>query len=438
MIQEVLPNIPRHYTALAEWLTCVVFIFPLAAKRERWQFLVLLMGVGQYALQMMVGSWPLPLWIPGMVVNVCWMFLTIVVSSKISLKNASYLCAKAFIVAEFTASFTWQMYCQLILNRVAKGAFISIWFPVLLYAIILTTVFLVEKRVERTDVNLTIQNKNVFIAMLTAVIIFSISNIGFIISRTEYSFGDPLSVFLIRSLINFCGICILYMQENQQYEHHLQNELKAVNNIFQNHYEQYVAYKESASLIERKVHDLKHQIETIRSEENIEKKEAYLEEMTKAINTFSSDIHTGNGILDTILSRKNSYCLEQDIRFTCIVEGKLLSFLDTMDICSLFGNALDNAIEAVLRNAELEQRLVNLRVSKRGDFVIILVENYVPDLDELSEGLPETTKTNKDYHGYGLKSIDYIAGKYEGNMNISVKNNWFLLKVLLPLPATLN
>ncbi|KRN86948.1 hypothetical protein IV75_GL001005 [Carnobacterium maltaromaticum] len=304
MIQEVLPNIPRHYTALAEWLTCVVFIFPLAAKRERWQFLVLLMGVGQYALQMMVGSWPLPLWIPGMVVNVCWMFLTIVVSSKISLKNASYLCAKAFIVAEFTASFTWQMYCQLILNRVAKGAFISIWFPVLLYAIILTTVFLVEKRVERTDVNLTIQNKNVFIAMLTAVIIFSISNIGFIISRTEYSFGDPLSVFLIRSLINFCGICILYMQENQQYEHHLQNELKAVNNIFQNHYEQYVAYKESASLIERKVHDLKHQIETIRSEENIEKKEAYLEEMTKAINTFSSDIHTGNGILDTILSRK--------------------------------------------------------------------------------------------------------------------------------------
>ncbi|WP_413509257.1 ATP-binding protein [Carnobacterium maltaromaticum] len=438
MIQEVLPNIPRHYTALAEWLTCVVFIFPLAAKRERWQFLVLLMGVGQYALQMMVGSWPLPLWIPGMVVNVCWMFLTIVVSSKISLKNASYLCAKAFIVAEFTASFTWQMYCQLILNRVAKGAFISIWFPVLLYAIILTTVFLVEKRVERTDVNLTIQNKNVFIAMLTAVIIFSISNIGFIISRTEYSFGDPLSVFLIRSLINFCGIYILYMQENQQYEHHLQNELKAVNNIFQNHYEQYVAYKESASLIERKVHDLKHQIETIRSEENIEKKEAYLEEMTKAINTFSSDIHTGNGILDTILSRKNSYCLEQDIRFTCIVEGKLLSFLDTMDICSLFGNALDNAIEAVLRNAELEQRLVNLRVSKRGDFVIILVENYVPDLDELSEGLPETTKKNKDYHGYGLKSIDYIAGKYEGNMNVSVKNNWFLLKVLLPLPATLN
>ncbi|WP_233638279.1 ATP-binding protein [Carnobacterium maltaromaticum] len=104
----------------------------------------------------------------------------------------------------------------------------------------------------------------------------------------------------------------------------------------------------------------------------------------------------------------------------------------------MFGNALDNAIEAVLRNAELEQRLVNLRVSKRGDFVIILVENYVPDLDELSEGLPETTKTNKDYHGYGLKSIDYIAGKYEGNMNVSVKNNWFLLKVLLPLPATLN
>lgn len=432
MIQDVLPNIPRYYTALAEWLTCLIFILPLT-KRQRWSVIFILMGIGQFLLQLMVSSWPLAFWIVGMALNVLWMFLTILACSVINLKNASYLCAKAFIVAEFMAAFAWQMYCHIFLESFPANPYVAIGTNLFWYLLILGIIYFFEHRVHQIDVSLTLQNRNVFIAILTAIIIFAISNIGFLLARTTYSFGDPLSVFLVRTLINFCGICILYMQEKQLYEHHLQNELKAVNNIFQNHYEQYVAYKESAGLIEQKFHDLKHQIEIIRMEENFEKKEAYLDEMTQVLNTFSSDIHTGNGILDTILSRKNIYCIEHNIRFTCIVDGQLLNFMDTMDICSLFGNALDNATEAVLRLPDSEQRLVNLRVFHRGNFAMILVENYAADQVELSAGLPQTTKSNKDYHGYGLKSISYIAEKYEGNMSVTAENNWFSLKVLFPI-----
>lgn len=432
MMQDLLPNIPRYYTALAEWLTCLIVILPLT-KRARWPLIFTLMGIGQVGLQLLVSRWSLAFWIPGMALNVLWMFLTIYASGAINLKYASYLCAKAFIVAEFMAAFAWQMYCHLFLESFPDNPYIALGTNLVWYLVILTIIYLYEQRIHRIDVSLTIQSRNVFIAVLTAVIIFAISNIGFLLATTTYSFGDPLSIFLVRTLINFCGICILYMQEKQVYEHHLQNELKAVNNIFQNHYEQYVAYKESAGLIEQKFHDLKHQIEIIRTEKNSEKKEAYLDEMTQAINTFSSDIHTGNGILDTILSRKNIYCLEKEIRFTCIVDGQLLNFMDTMDICSLFGNALDNATEAVLRLPDKEQRLVNLRVFKRGHLAMILVENYATDQIDLLDGLPQTTKSNKDYHGYGLKSISYIAEKYEGNMSVSMENNWFSLKVLFPL-----
>ena len=85
----------------------------------------------------------------------------------------------------------------------------------------------------------------------------------------------------------------------------------------------------------------------IRQETDREKRESYLEEMETMVKTFQTDIVTGNKILDTILTQKNSECIQKNINFTCMVDGKYLSMLDTLDICSIFGNALDNAIGCV-------------------------------------------------------------------------------------------
>ncbi|WP_258421028.1 ATP-binding protein [Loigolactobacillus coryniformis] len=107
--------------------------------------------------------------------------------------------------------------------------------------------------------------------------------------------------------------------------------------------------------------------------------------------------------------------------------------IETMDLCSLLGNALDNAIESSLKIADTEKRLINLRIAQKANFILFSLENYVEAPPSFEGGLPKTTKSDQQQHGYGLKSIDYIANKYNGSLTVGVKDNWFSIKVLLPL-----
>lgn len=427
-----LPNIPRVYTALAEWLACMIFILP-AHKRRGWKSIVLFSLIGQIILQEISGMMPLFLWIPGMIFNVIWMYFTIQLTIKSNYRYAIYLCSKAFIFAEFTASFTWQIYAQFLWNPKQQINIISVSFMLLLCALLITGFYYFESKLSSQYMQNNMSNKDIFTVILTAIMIFSMSNVGFVFNTAENNIHISTTIFITRTLVNLSGILIIYLQDKQKHELGLLSELNSINNMFQTQYEQYIAYRESSEQINQKFHDLKYQIDIIRAETELPKREAYLEEMSQVLSNYSVNISTGNGIIDTILTRKNSYCVENDITFTCIVDGKLLNHLDVMDTVSLLGNALDNAVEAVEKNPIKEERLINLRVFRKNNFILIHLENYTKRNIDLSEGLPKTTKSNKDYHGFGIKSIQYITDKYNGNMSIQHKNNWFSLKILLPI-----
>ena len=110
-----------------------------------------------------------------------------------------------------------------------------------------------------------------------------------------------------------------------------------------------------------------------------------------------------------------------------------LNFMDVMDICSIFGNALDNAIECELKIPDKEKRLVHVTVSKQKNFLLLRFENYYEGNLEYQEGKLVTTKKEKEYHGYGLKSTRYTVNKYDGAVSIDTKENWFDLKILIPM-----
>lgn len=138
-------------------------------------------------------------------------------------------------------------------------------------------------------------------------------------------------------------------------------------------------------------------------------------------------------MLDTILTSKSLYCQQHGITLTCVADGAALDFMDTMDLCSLFGNALDNAIESVEKLPDSEQRLIHLVVTRKKNFVWIRVENTYDGAFRADGTLPKTTKTDARYHGYGLKSIYDTAEKYGGTAEISTQEKRFTLKVLLPV-----
>lgn len=164
-----------------------------------------------------------------------------------------------------------------------------------------------------------------------------------------------------------------------------------------------------------------------------EKRKKWMDAMEEEVSAFENLNKTGNQVLDTILAAKIFHCRKNRIQITCVADGKLLDFMHVMDICSIFGNALDNAIEHVVLIPEEEKRLIHLSVSAKRNFVFVKVENYCEaEICKNEQKLITTTKTDKQNHGFGLRSISAAAEKYGGTVDFGQNNNWFELKILLP------
>ena len=116
---------------------------------------------------------------------------------------------------------------------------------------------------------------------------------------------------------------------------------------------------------------------------------------------------------------------------TCVADGEAIEFMHPMDITALFGNALDNAIESVKKIADPEKRLIHMVVSRQKNFLRIKVENCYEGTLEFENGMPKTTKLDKKFHGYGMKSIKTIVEKYSGSVTVLAKDGWFELRILI-------
>ena len=129
--------------------------------------------------------------------------------------------------------------------------------------------------------------------------------------------------------------------------------------------------------------------------------------------------------------------MKNHISMTSVVDGSPFGFMDVMDICSIFGNALDNAIECEKKISDPEKRLIHVSAFTQKNFLIIRFENYYEGSLTFREQLPVTTKKEPEFHGYGLKSLRYTVRKYGGEVDVSTQDNWFHLKILIPLEIPL-
>ena len=271
-------------------------------------------------------------------------------------------------------------------------------------------------------------------AAVIAICTFLISNISYVTTNTPFSGRMTTEIFWIRTLVDFAGVAVLLSMQDRWQDMQTQHELTAIQTLLKRQYEQYRISRDNSEAINRKYHDLKHQIQVIRMESDAARREEYLSQLEKGMQSLGVNQHTGNDVLDTILSDKQLYCSQHQITLTIVADGARLDFIETMDICSIFGNALDNAIEGVEKLADPQQRLIRVAVYTQNVFLIIRVENYCTAQLSVVDGEYRTTKHDKDMHGYGIKSIRYTAEKYGGSVSADCSDNWFHLSVLLPLP----
>lgn len=427
------PNIPRLFTAVAEWLACIQVIMMLSHHHWKKMNALALVAclLGQVFLQIWCGSWPIQLWLVGIIANIAWMLFTIfVIAPKAGWRRLFYGLCRAFVLAETFASVSWQLVCMVLLPLHVSNSVVFFW--ILVDFLALFAFFYFTQRRFTID---EISFREDAVAALTAMIVFAISNVGFISNNAAAFFGGSAVIFTIRSFVDICGVLMLTLEDRQRMVTRLRTDLNTINRMMESQYQQYQEYKQSSELVNQHFHDLKHQLTVLAMEDDSKKRQQYLNEISQDIHLYNVGVKTDNKIADVILTRKNAYFKQHHIIFTCIANGSLLNMINTMDLCSLLGNSLDNATESVEQVHDPEKRMINLRIVNKGNFIIYQVENYTTAQQNFTD-LPQTTKQDKKRHGYGLKSIRRIAHKYNGTMTVGIKNHWFRLTVMFNQPQS--
>lgn len=276
-------------------------------------------------------------------------------------------------------------------------------------------------RLDRHDDN---RNRKVVISLAVIVLCIGMSRL-----TTDNANRDRLSSIAESVYAIICCILVLYVQSGITENDDMRHEVAGMQELLRQERKQYELSKETINLINIKCHDLKHQISALRKNAS----EESIAEIERAVMVYDCTVKTGNDVLDVILTEKKLMCESKNIQMTCVVKGDLISFMDTTDIYSLFGNALSNAIESVSDELLIDNRCIGVTVQSAGDMLFIHVENYFSGEIELENGLPVTRK-DRDYHGFGMKSMERIAYKYGGEISVVAAEEKFNLDVILPIP----
>ncbi len=287
--------------------------------------------------------------------------------------------------------------------------------------------FLLGNRIQRGE---KLQIKSIFMFMLVLVIVAVDIILNAFVVHNLAPEGNRAYLIIVGVYNSVCCIVALVLQFELSLRYKLEETLNTVKLLRHKEKEQYALSKETIELINIKCHDLKHQIRSIGSRSSIS--EDSVKEIENLISIYDSTVRTGNEVLDVILTEKKLHCTKKNIGLSCIVDGQRLKFMKDSDIYSLFGNLLDNAIEAVSALDD-GKRIIGLRVRAVGDLLSINAHNYYENKLTLDNGIPETTKKDKQYHGFGLKSIKYVCDKYGGDLSINTQNNVFTVNILFPL-----
>ena len=176
-------------------------------------------------------------------------------------------------------------------------------------------------------------------------------------------------------------------------------------------------------------HDMKNHLLVLEGSQGTDETRQMVQELRTQIADYENYIHTGNNFLDIIIRDKAEKAREKQIDFSAFIDFGGVHFIELLDISTLFGNGIDNAIEASEKLPE-EQRVILVKAGKVREFVSILIENNC-----VNEGHTDghTTKEDKFLHGFGISNMKQAAEKYGGICTTTQENGKFTLKVLLPL-----
>lgn len=263
----------------------------------------------------------------------------------------------------------------------------------------------------------------VLISSIPYLVILEIINISLALIKDK----SMNLIFIFGSIIIFVAfICnVLLMRYYWDIMDKEQQEKKSIYEL-QLKCDYYLKRMQDEEQIKSIYHDLKNHL--LLSDENIFK--SYT---TEKLRLYEKYYNTGNDFLDIILADKIEVAWKKGIEIECNINFSTGNFLEPLEISTIFGNLLDNAIEATDKLYESEKRIF-FKIENRGGLIIIVIKNYINGNDNGNIDMLCTNKENKQYHGFGIPNVKKVIHKYNGECSFNIVKDMFVVSIVIPNP----
>ncbi|MDO4305375.1 MAG: GHKL domain-containing protein [Eubacteriales bacterium] len=285
--------------------------------------------------------------------------------------------------------------------------------------------------IKRYEGKSELKNRDIRMIVLALVILLIVVFLSVLVdSRMFGEESGLLRNVLCKIYAIFCCALSMFIAFNLSRQNRILHENEMMENMLHSLREQQKLSRENINIINIKCHDLKYRISKISRIEDSEDQKEYIESIKNAVAIYDNIYQTGNDALDLVLTEKSLLCDEYNIKLSSMIDGTALDFMNTTDVYALFGNLLDNAIESVMKEPDEEKRIISVQMARKSQGYHIHMDNYCNAEIVFDEGLPVTTKEDKAYHGFGVRSIKYIVDKYKGDMLMYAGNQRFQVDIL--------
>lgn len=414
-------------------LATSVYVFKLRRRNHFWLWLVL-------CLSCFIGfaySWSLIPYInsvTSIIFSILFFFIaffgligSLMACFKVNIQAAMFLGTAGYAMQHFTYKLI-----QIVIGSIEKGipSFVDnnygIYGIYASFVIISLPIFynMFGKKIHNNE-TLIIEDSRLLIISIILIICTVILNLIY----ESFVKVSNLTLFIVGCLLDMvCCFLTLFIEFEMLKSKEISEAYIQMKTIWESEKKQLEISKENMDYMKILAHDLKHEL----NESTLLISKDKVDELNHRIAAFGNSIKTGNDILDLVIAERTLIVQKENINLSIIADGSVLSNMKQSDCYSLFMNIMDNAIDAV-KELPKDQREISLAVRESMGMILIHEVNPFKGALNFKDGLPQTTKRDSMYHGFGTKSIKGIVDSYSGDCEISIKdNNIYVLNILLP------
>lgn len=349
-----------------------------------------------------------------------WSFLLLLFCIKASGRKCFFICLASYAIQNLAYN-TGDFLSSVLGLSKGTAPFYLFTFLVFVVVYVLCGLFTVKRLMEYGDV--LIKNLTSFILAIGTLIVVLSKNA--LVSLGWLTTGQLLSLFTGVSCV-----LILTIQFSVLKQDRIEKEKYMIEHLLNAEKETFERLKENINIINMKCHDLRYHISAYQQGASQETHDEFFQNIERSIMIYDNTALTGNAALDVLLSDRLLYCTTNHIEISYIIDTDVLAHMSKADIYSFFGNAMDNAIQCVMKY-QPEKRFISLSVKRSASLGYIVISNYCEEPPAMEDGLP-VSEGDPNYHGFGIRTIKYIAEKYGGELLVHTADKMFTLSVLFP------